>query len=345
MLRALTYPRVSLTRGLPIAVLVLPGWITVVQKAPEPEELLALYNKHLEQRALAAGVQRHYLRTAQRFFRRLVKRRGVLWPRYLREAGREEFVNYFAWRDLDPKGSTRSNEISAMRDFAKFLVALEIVSGDPMRHFIAHRRRPLPMALSAEQCEELLRTAIEKPGHMAERDLALVALFWATGIRLQEMASLDLRDVDLRGRTIKVREGKGGKDRVVVMDHSSAYELGLWLKERRKVLSANPEAPHTRVWISRSGRPLSAGRIGRVIGELGKRAEKFTFRATPQMIRHSFATHLYRNGADLRVIQELLGHENLSTTTIYAETDIGHLLEVYRKAHPRARMPDDEEKS
>ena len=173
------------------------------------------------------------------------------------------------------------------------------------------------------------------------RDRAILELFYAAGIRLGELVALDLEDVNLADRVVRVM-GKGRKERIVPFNQKAAAALRAWLKDGL-ALRANPK-----VHIPRSksqGEPLFVNaRGGRLTGRSVQRLVaryvstcSSRFGISPHALRHSFATHLLQAGADLRAIQELLGHVQLSTTQRYTHVNVAQLLEVYRKAHPRAR--------
>ena len=181
-------------------------------------------------------------------------------------------------------------------------------------------RRPqrLPDAPRAAEIDELLET-VDGDSPLALRNRALLELLYSAGLRSAEVVSLDLADVDFEREVIHVR-GKGGKERVLPLGEEAAYRLVLYLRDGRPVLAVGA---NDAFFLSARGRRLDTSTVRRLLRH-------------PHRLRHSFATHLLEGGADLRVIQELLGHASLSTTQIYSHVDARRLRRVYDRSHPRS---------
>jgi integrase/recombinase XerC len=166
---------------------------------------------------------------------------------------------------------------------------------------------------------------------LSARDKAIMELFYSSGLRLTELASLNLAAVDFADRTVRVL-GKGNKTRIVPIGRFAIDALKKWRKERIKWVGSDQDA----LFVGRSGRPLSVRAVQLRVGAWGRRMG-LGVHVHPHMFRHSFATHLLESSGDLRGVQELLGHANIGTTQIYTHLDFQHLATVYEAAHPRAR--------
>jgi integrase/recombinase XerC len=164
------------------------------------------------------------------------------------------------------------------------------------------------------------------------RDLAMFELFYSSGLRLSELSSLDMVDVDLSDRSLLVRSGKGGKYRVLPIGGKAVTAINNWLQERAKMTAIDNVA----LFVTTKGRRLGQRSIELRLS-LWCKKKGIDQHIHPHMLRHSFASHLLESSQDLRAVQELLGHSNISTTQIYTHLDFQHLAEIYDKAHPRAR--------
>jgi integrase/recombinase XerC len=192
------------------------------------------------------------------------------------------------------------------------------------------RERPLPKALSTAEAEAVV-TAREGGDPLALRDRALLELLYATGLRVSELVALDLPDVDLPQAQLRAL-GKGRKERIVPFGGAAAAALRAWLPARRALAGSRAGDA---IFLNARGERLTDRSVRRVL--LRALALAGGRRASPHALRHSFATHLLAAGADLRAIQELLGHASLSTTQRYTHLDADRLIEVYRKSHPRSQ--------
>lgn len=189
--------------------------------------------------------------------------------------------------------------------------------------------RRLPQTLDADQMARLLQ--IPAGGGLTARDRALMELLYSSGLRLAELVGLDLSDLDLKDRTVQVL-GKGRKSRIVPVGRLAVAALRAWLKER----AALAAAAETALFVGRSGRRLGPRAIQQRVDYWAKR-QGLGLHVHPHLFRHSFASHLLESGGELRGVQELLGHADISTTQIYTHLDFQHLARIYDAAHPRAR--------
>jgi integrase/recombinase XerC len=228
-------------------------------------------------------------------------------------------------------------KLSTLRSLYAFLVREGLAPGNPARAVASPRRpRRLPEVLPEEEVAALVEAPGAGEGPLALRDRALLELLYASGLRVSELVGLDVDDVDLSERLVRVL-GKRRKERVVPFGKAAAEALRRWLGSGRPALAAR--AP------GRGGEALFLGaRGGRLVQRsVARRLDRWVLAAGlprhvhPHVLRHCFATHLLGNGADLRGIQELLGHASLSTTQRYTHLDWKRLAEVYDRAHPRAK--------
>jgi integrase/recombinase XerC len=243
--------------------------------------------------------------------------------------------------------ATAARKLAAVRAFLRYLRREGAIDADPAGLIATPKREVrMPAHLSEQEMAALLSAPADN-GPLGRRDRAILELFYASGLRLSELAGLDLDDVNLSAKMVRVL-GKGGKQRLVPFNASTAAALRAYLPDRARLLRGRPPARG----IGRAGaaRPdpvfvnYRGGRLtGRSIDRLVRRyvaASSTRLGISPHALRHSFATHLLQRGADLRAIQELLGHARLSTTQRYTHVNAAQLLEVYRDSHPRARAAD-----
>jgi integrase/recombinase XerC len=189
--------------------------------------------------------------------------------------------------------------------------------------------RRLPQTLDADQMARLLE--IPAGGGLTARDRALMELLYSSGLRLAELVGLDLAAIDLNDRTVRVL-GKGGKSRILPVGRLALAALRAWLRERAGLAAAD----ETALFVGRSGRRLGPRAIQARV-QYWARRQGLGVHVHPHLFRHSFASHLLESGGELRGVQELLGHANISTTQIYTHLDFQHLARIYDAAHPRAR--------
>ena len=250
--------------------------------------------------------------------------------------------------DLHRRGQTRTSvarKLSALRAFGRYLRREGVIEADPAALAVAPRReRRVPAHLSVDEMTRLLETP-DGSDPLGCRDQAILELFYASGLRLSELVGLDLDDVNVRARMVRVM-GKGAKERLVPFNTATEKALRAWLQMRVALRAQNPEpkaqSPKPRaqspepLFVNFRGSRLSGRSVQRLVARYVSSCCT-RFGISPHALRHSFATHLLERGADLRAIQELLGHAQLSTTQRYTHVNATQLLAVYRKAHPRAK--------
>jgi len=212
--------------------------------------------------------------------------------------------------------ATISRKLAAVRAFLRHALGPARVPEAPLA---PRRGRRLPDAPRPAEIESALK-ALEGDGAAALRNRALVELVYSAGLRSAEAVALDLGDVDFEQELVHVRHGKGGKDRVVPLGEEAAHWLARYLREARPSLA---RGANDALFLSVRGRRLDTSTLRRLVSH-------------PHRLRHAFATHLLEGGADLRTIQELLGHSSLSTTQVYSHVDARRLRRVYDRAHPRS---------
>ena len=227
-------------------------------------------------------------------------------------------------------------KLSTLRSFYGFLVREGLAPGNPARAVTSPRRpKPLPQVLPEEEVAALVEAPPTREGaSLALRDRAFLELLYASGLRVSELTGLDVGDIDLAQGLVRVL-GKRSKERIVPFGTSARDALRSWLADGRPPLAAAPGACAGALFLNHRGGRLTARSVARRISHWVL-AAGLPRHVHPHVLRHSFATHLLGNGADLRGIQELLGHASLSTTQRYTHLDWKRLAEVYDRAHPRA---------
>lgn len=251
----------------------------------------------------------------------------------LSEIDRLAVRSWLAW--LSRHGLARSSiarRLSALRTFFRFLEREGILASNPARSVRTPKgEKTLPSVLQTDEIATLLELP-DPSSPLGARDLAWFELMYGAGLRISELVSIDLDDIELNARLVKVR-GKGMKERIVPFGTAAQAAIGTWLDQRRKLVS-DPAEPA--LFVNYRGSRITARSVRRIFDRMIRKAA-VRCGATPHTLRHSFATHLLNAGADLRAIQELLGHASLSTTQKYTHLTDSKLIEVYRGAHPRAR--------
>lgn len=236
------------------------------------------------------------------------------------------------------KKTTISRKISALRTFYKYLYRENLVDLNPVSGISAPKKdKVLPKFLCKDEVEKILNNVnIETPA--GYRNRAILELLWATGMRISELSGLNYGDLNLEQNEIRVF-GKGAKERIVLVSERAKSYLERYLQNARKLVAVGFEVGDLRedspVFINNTGYRLNPKTIRNVINSIVEKIQ-LPKKVTPHVFRHSFATYLIENGADLRVVQELLGHASISNTQIYTHISTKHLTETYTQAHPRA---------
>jgi site-specific recombinase XerD len=307
----------------------------------------------LDARDASPHTKRAYRTAIEQFLTWLGAVPGVEWTRPPRRTLRA----YLA--ELDSRGlarSTISSRVAALRSFYRFARRQGWVAGDPWAAIVTPRRSSrLPRVMEIEDVELLLDVIPGSAGHAVAgprvegipealelRDRAIVECAYAAGLRISEIAGARVADVDIAHGEIRVL-GKGRKERIGMLGVPARDALSVYLRSGRPILAANGDGVDDALFLSTRGKALGTRGVRKRIDRLVRRAG-LPERTSPHTLRHSFASHMLEGGADLRVVQELLGHASLSTTQVYTHVSPGRLRASYRAAHPRAvsdaRPPD-----
>lgn len=235
------------------------------------------------------------------------------------------------------KKTSIARKLATLRTFFKFLCREQVLEMNPARLVSSPRlEKRLPRVMSIDDVVQFIETPDPETA-LGLRDRAILELLYATGCRVSEIAGMNLEDIDFKHETIRVR-GKGRKERFVPFGSKAKEALNKYFEVRGAILAEAPE--HKRdarvLFLNYQGTRITTRSIGRLIDKYVKECAMAND-ISPHSLRHSFATHLLSAGADLRAIQELLGHARLSTTQIYTHVSIDQLMQVYDKAHPRAK--------
>ncbi len=250
----------------------------------------------------------------------------------LLSAAAEDVRAYLAegqWR-----ATTRARKAAALRSFYRSAVLEELMSKDPTQGLATPRlEAQLPRALTVEEVERLLSQP--KPTPSGLRDRAILEMLYGAGLRASELLALRLQDIDLEVGFVRTA-GKGNKERVVPLGRMAIQALRAYNERGRPYLGGPGRLKAPELFLNSRGRKLSRQGLHAIIKRYA-RAAGLPVDVSAHTLRHSFATHLLEGGADLRAVQEMLGHADLSTTQIYTHVSTAHLHRVYREAHPRAR--------
>jgi integrase/recombinase XerD len=230
--------------------------------------------------------------------------------------------------------TTVARKVAAIKSFFGFLVAEGILRDNPTRDVPSPKvGKSLPRPISIAQARLLLEQPSKLSTPEAKRDRAMLELLYATGMRASELVSLELADIDIEGGYVRCF-GKGHKERLIPIYRQAALVLKEYLTEARPHLVRNSE--EKALFLNRRGERLTRQGLWQILKGYAKEAG-LEARVTPHTLRHSFATHMLSGGADLRSVQELLGHANISTTQVYTHLTTDHIRRAYEKSHPRAK--------
>lgn len=252
-----------------------------------------------------------------------------------------ELLIYKRTQNIAPRSVNR--QLSALRSFFQFLLGRGLIKENKAKHILALKTsHPLPKALNVDQVSQLLNTVgatQSQSDFQSVRDSAMVEFLYSTGLRVSELVSLNLEDIDIHQQQATVI-GKGKKTRLVLLGRYALIALQAWLPYRNQLIDANKNT-ESAVFLNKKGKRLSTRMVQYRLYELGIKQGLET-RLHPHRLRHSFASHLLESSHDLRSVQELLGHADLSSTQIYTKLDFQHLANVYDECHPRAQKSKGE---
>ncbi len=305
--------------------------------AAEPARQLDRYLRHLSiERGLSANTVAAYRRDLSAFLESL-EVSGIRMVDQLDPDAVRAYVVSLRQREKPLSASSTARVISSIRGFTRFLVGEELVVRDPAESLTAPKQpKRLPKTLSHDQVEALL-AATDGDDPLRMRDKALLELLYATGARVSEAVSLDVDDlIGPEGAADLIRVvGKGDKQRIVPVGSFARAAVEAYLVRARPLLAAGGHATPA-LFLGARGARLSRQNAWLVIRAAAERAN-LGVEVSPHSLRHSFATHLLAGGADVRVVQELLGHASVATTQLYTHVSIDGLRDVYQLSHPRAR--------
>ncbi len=237
----------------------------------------------------------------------------------------------YAWAEQDLTASSLQRKRAVLSDFSKFLRGLGLLEGNPIALIDPPRvKKPLPHVFTERTLADVLDSL--GSGWPVVRDRALLEVLYGGGLRISEALALDIDHLDLPLGTVRVL-GKGNKERVVPLSKAAVSALQDYLSARGETFPSHPAEP---MWLSDRGKPLTRFRAARIVKQ---RLGAWMGEASPHKLRHSFATHLLARGADLRAVQELLGHASVSTTERYTHVTAQRLRDAYQQAHPHAGEP------
>jgi integrase/recombinase XerC len=285
---------------------------------------VADFLRHLRQEKNAsAGTERGYRADLEQLARFL----GDRDPASVTHQDLRQFLGHLI--DLKIKRSSLARKLSAVRSFFKYLHREGLVAGNPARLIATPRQdKRLPAVLTVDDALRLMR-APAGDEISALRDRAVLETLYSTGIRAGELVGINHEDIDRQDRLIRVR-GKGRKERIVPVGTKALDAIDAYCSRKHSA------AQEPAVFTGPSGKRLTARTVQRILGNCRKKLG-LSAKASPHTLRHSFATHLLESGADLRAIQELLGHASLSTTQRYTHLNLDALMDAYDRAHPRAK--------
>lgn len=293
---------------------------------------IAPFIVHLRARALSAATERSYQTVVERLMV-WCDSEGIDW----RSPSRADLRRYIALLSEDGERSTVQQRLAALGTFYRFWVRQGSVAKDPL-HALARpkREKRLPDVLSTAQVEQLIaQAALGTSRPLSLRDTALIELLYGAGLRIAEVVAIRVADLQLGRGEVKVT-GKGEKQRVALFGSPCRRALEAYLAEGRPALAQLASQERSSLFLNRNGEPLGERGARARLDDIARAAglpEAFH----PHTLRHSFATHLLDGGADLRVVQELLGHESLGTTQVYTHVSTARLRGLYASAHPRAK--------
>jgi integrase/recombinase XerC len=298
------------------------------ERAAWIEKFLAFLGTERRMSAHTVAAYRHDVEALERFcMRRRIAHWSTLDHASVRSFAAGEHAAGLAARSVQRR-------LSAVRTFFHFLLREGAMAHNPALGVSSPKqKRRLPENLDADQMARLL--AFRVSDSITARDKAVMELFYSSGLRLAELVGLDLPALELADRTVRV-QGKGSKTRIVPVGRHAADSLRAWLRERALIVAKTGREAEQAVFVGPRGRRLNMRSVQQRVA-LWARRQGLAMHVHPHMFRHSFASHLLESSGNLRAVQELLGHADISTTQVYTHLDFQHLASVYDAAHPRAR--------
>lgn len=264
------------------------------------------------------------------------------WQGWLKINNRDIQAYLTHLNDLRRQWTTINRELASLRTFYNFLLTNGLVLSNPFEEVrMKHHSRTLPRYFYEPEMNALFKAANGEGKPLDFRNRAIIELLYATGMRVSECANLQLSQIDWDVQLILVH-GKGDKERYVPFGHYAKVALQRYLKECREPLMAQYHSEHDRVFVNHYGKPITSEGIEYVLNQVVKKSS-LNVHIHPHMLRHSFATAMLNNGADIRSVQELLGHSSLSTTQIYTHVTRENLQKTYMKLFPRAKMTKEDQ--
>jgi integrase/recombinase XerD len=285
------------------------------------------------ERGLSAKTVEAYARDLARFVS-FLERQGV---RRLGELRREHLTRFLAWLERSGLGArSRTRALVSVRRWLRYLGAAGALREDPVEGVAVPRfERPLPRVLRTDEAVALIE-AVDPSAPLGLRDRAMLEVLYGGGLRVSELVALPLGALELRAGLARV-VGKGDRERVVPLGAPALEALGAYLREERPLLARASRSSSDAVFLSRRGRPMTRQNFFTRLRGVARRAGIPADRVSPHVLRHAFATDLLEGGADLRAVQSMLGHADLSTTQIYTHVSRSRLRETVEARHPRGR--------
>jgi len=295
------------------------------------EPLLRFYEYLRSEKGLSVATQKNYQKQLEIIVNQFSelgltdwKQVDAAWVRQVASKGKRQGI----------KASSLATRLSSLRSFFDFLILREELNANPARGVSAPKRqKTLPKNLDVDEMNQLLK--VDETDPLSVRDRAIMELMYGTGIRLAELINLDIKDINHNRGEIRVI-GKGNKERKVPFSGYAKRYVSKWLVLRPLLLKQDESA----LFISKLGKRISARNVQKRMEQWGIK-QGVSSHISPHKLRHSFATHILESSSNLRAVQELLGHENISTTQVYTHLNFQHLAQEYDKAHPRAHKKEE----
>jgi len=276
---------------------------------------------------------RNDLQQLASFMQEEATKQGIIppWAGFSRQSMLSYLLNL---KERNYAPTTIARKVAAVRSFFKFMVDERIIKTNPIQDVGSPRvGKSLPRPISVSQVRRLLEQPAKLDTREAKRDTAMLELLYASGMRVSELVSLNLNDIDIGGGYVRCF-GKGRKERLIPIHKRAASAVEEYVKEARPRLARSKD--ESALFLNARGERLTRQGLWQILKGYAKAAE-LEIEITPHTLRHSFATHMLNGGADLRSVQELLGHANISTTQVYTHLTTEHIRRSYEQSHPRAR--------